>query len=117
MQQTTEYQPGLTIRTLRLEVPVDHGLARPPAIGPDTPADVALPADTLELFARVVTGTDGADKPYLVFLQGGPGGEAPRPSLTTSTPSWLRRALQDYQVVMLDPVSYTHLTLPTNREV
>lgn len=102
MQQTTEYQPGLTIRTLRLEAPVDHGLSRPPATGPDAPADVALPADTLELFARVVTGTDGADKPYLVFLQGGPGGEAPRPSLTLSSPSWLRRALQDYQVVMLD---------------
>ncbi len=37
-----------------------------------------------------------------MFLQGGPGSEAPRPTLVPATPPWLPRALQDYRVVMLD---------------
>lgn len=39
-------------------------------------------------------------KPFLVFLQGGPGNEAPRPA--PGHPPWLARALKDYRVVMLD---------------
>ena len=43
---------------------------------------------------------DGLDRPYLVFLQGGPGFEATRP---TSPPTgWMKRALQDYRVLLLD---------------
>ncbi len=43
---------------------------------------------------------DGLDRPYLVFLQGGPGFEATRP---TSPPSgWMKRALADYRVLLLD---------------
>lgn len=87
MRTTTEHLPGLTLTTLTLEVPLDH-------------ADPT--GRQIEIFARVVTGEGGADKPYLVFLQGGPGNEAPRPSLTPDNPPWLRRALADYQVVMLD---------------
>lgn len=79
--------PGLTLTDLTLEAPLDH-------------ADPGSPA--IEVFARVVTGEGGADKPYLVFLQGGPGHEAPRPSLNPASPPWLPRALQEYQVVMLD---------------
>ncbi len=79
--------PGLNLTTLTLEVPLDH----------------ADPTGTqIEVFARVATGEDGAGKPYLVFLQGGPGHEAPRMSGVPGVPSWLARALQDYQVVMLD---------------
>ena len=48
-------------------------------------------AGTIEVFARVVTGEAGEGRPYLVFLQGGPGSEAPRPSLPGSPP-WLERA-------------------------
>ncbi|WP_374928310.1 alpha/beta fold hydrolase [Kytococcus sedentarius] len=101
-RESTEAQPGLSVRTVRMEVPVDHGLATPPAAPSEALAGVDLPADTLELFARIVTGEGGQEKPYLVYLQGGPGGESPRPSLTVSTPSWLGRALQDFQVVLLD---------------
>ena len=40
------------------------------------------------------------DRPYLVFLQGGPGFEATRP---TSPPTgWMKRALKDYRVLLLD---------------
>ncbi len=37
--------------------------------------------------------------PWLVFLQGGPGGRAPRP---TQRNGWLGRALQDHRVLLLD---------------
>ena len=43
---------------------------------------------------------DGGDRPYLLFLQGGPGFEATRP---TSPPTgWMKRALADYRVLLLD---------------
>lgn len=86
MRTTTETLPGLTLTNLFLDAPLDH-------------ADAS--AGTIEVFARVVTGEGGSGKPYLVFLQGGPGHEAPRPSLPSSPP-WLPRLLADYQVVMLD---------------
>ncbi len=55
---------------------------------------------TLTVFTREVAAPDGEDRPYLVFLQGGPGFEASRP---TSPPSgWMKRALADYRVLLLD---------------
>ena len=55
---------------------------------------------TLTVFTREVAAPDGANRPYLVFFQGGPGFEATRP---TSPPSgWMRRALADYRVLLLD---------------
>ncbi len=85
--RTTSTLPGLTLTDLTLQAPRDH-------------ADPA--AGTIEVFARVVTGEGGEGKPYLVFLQGGPGNEAPRPSLVPPNPPWLPRALEDFQVVLLD---------------
>lgn len=85
MRTITENLPGLTITNLWLDAPLDH---RHPE------------AETIEIFARVATAEGGADKPYLVFLQGGPGFEAPRP--TIDSPSWVSRLLREYQVVMLD---------------
>jgi pimeloyl-ACP methyl ester carboxylesterase len=79
--------PGLTLTDITLDAPLDH--ARPEA-------------GSIEIFARVVTGEGGSEKPYVVFLQGGPGSEAPRPTLVPVNPPWLPRLLQDYQVVMLD---------------
>jgi pimeloyl-ACP methyl ester carboxylesterase len=54
----------------------------------------------ITVFTREVAAPDGTDRPYLLFLQGGPGFEAARP---TSPPSgWMKRALQDYRVLLLD---------------
>jgi pimeloyl-ACP methyl ester carboxylesterase len=58
--------------------------------------------ETLEVFAREVAAPDGRDRPYLLFLQGGPGLEAPRPVGLPTTPGWLPRALRDFRVLMLD---------------
>lgn len=57
---------------------------------------------TIDVFARIATRVGGEDLPYLVFLQGGPGNEAPRPSLNPLNPNWLGVALEEYRVVMLD---------------
>ncbi len=55
---------------------------------------------TISVFTREVAVPDGLDRPYLVFLQGGPGFEATRP---TSPPSgWMARALADFRVLLLD---------------
>lgn len=83
----TESFPGLSLTTLTLDAPLDH--AQPGG-------------ETIEIFARIATADGGDDKPYLVFLQGGPGHEAARPGLVPATPPWLPRVLADYQVVMLD---------------
>ncbi len=68
------------------------------------PLDWANPRDgrTLDIHASVVTREGGEDLPYLVFLQGGPGNEAPRALAAPFSPPWLEAALKEYRVVMLD---------------
>jgi pimeloyl-ACP methyl ester carboxylesterase len=70
-----------------LEVPLDH--SRPEG-------------EKLTVFAREVADPDGADKPFLVYFEGGPGYEAPRPTRVPINPGWLGRALQDFRVLLLD---------------
>jgi pimeloyl-ACP methyl ester carboxylesterase len=79
--------PGLLLTEHEFSVPLDH--ARPEG-------------ERLAVFAREVADPDGGDRPYLVFLQGGPGFEAARPTRHPSAPGWLDRALRDYRVLMLD---------------
>lgn len=78
---------GIVTIEHRLAVPLEHGTEG---------------GETIEVFAREIASPDGRDRPFLVFLQGGPGHEAPRPSGATMGPSWLPRALADYRVLMLD---------------
>ena len=84
---TTYRTHGLVLTEHDFEVPVDHDR-------PDS--------SRITVFAREVADPDGLDKPYLLFLQGGPGFEAPRPTRHPSGPAWLDRALQDFRVLMLD---------------
>ncbi len=79
--------PGLVLTEHTLTLPLDH----------DRPEGVSI-----EVFAREVAAPGGGERPFLVFLQGGPGQEAPRPVGRPAAPSWLSRALQDYRVLMLD---------------
>ncbi|MDO5726317.1 MAG: alpha/beta fold hydrolase [Bowdeniella nasicola] len=66
----------------------------------DVPHNYSRPSDgaTIKLFARIIG--DDQSKPYLLFLQGGPGSPAPRQGNPTT--GWIGRALQDYRVVLLD---------------
>ena len=78
--------PGTVLTDHVFTVPLDHG-------------DPAGPQ--IEVFAREVAAAAkaGARQPWLVFLQGGPGGASPRP---VGRESWLDRALEDYRVLLLD---------------
>jgi pimeloyl-ACP methyl ester carboxylesterase len=78
---------GLVLTEHEIAVPLDH--ARPDG-------------ETITVFAREVADPDGRDRPLLVYLQGGPGSEAPRPTRLPSSPGWLDRALTEFRVLMLD---------------
>ena len=69
----------------------------------DVPLDPLDPGgEHIEVYAREVRAPDlaDADQPYLLFLQGGPGGRSPRPG--GDAPGWLGWALRRYRVLLLD---------------
>jgi pimeloyl-ACP methyl ester carboxylesterase len=67
------------------------------------PLDHARPdGERITVFAREVADPDGRDRPFLVYLQGGPGYESPRPTRLPADPGWLERALKEHRVLMLD---------------
>ena len=77
--------PGAVVTEREHRMPLDHA-------DPD--------GERITVFTREVAAPDGLDRPYLVFLQGGPGFEATRP---TSPPSgWIKRALAEYRVLLID---------------
>jgi pimeloyl-ACP methyl ester carboxylesterase len=82
---TTYRIPGAVLTEREHQVPLVH----------DEPS-----RGTISVFTRELAAPDGLDRPCLVFLQGGPGFEASRP---TSPPSgWMARALADFRVLLLD---------------
>ena len=54
----------------------------------------------IRVFTRELAAPDEVVRPYLVFLQGGPGFEATRPATPPS--GWMARALADFRVLLLD---------------
>ncbi|MGW2813677.1 alpha/beta fold hydrolase [Streptomyces sp. NPDC001415] len=79
-------QPGVVLTDHVFQVPLDHGAPR---------------GEQIEVYARevVAVGKERAQLPWLLYLQGGPGGRAARP---VGRDSWLDRALDDYRVLLLD---------------
>jgi pimeloyl-ACP methyl ester carboxylesterase len=66
------------------------------------PLDYANPTGAqIDIFAREVAAVskEYAEQPWLLFLQGGPGGKSPRPP---AGGGWIKRATQDYRVLLLD---------------
>jgi pimeloyl-ACP methyl ester carboxylesterase len=78
--------PGLHFTDHSVTVPLDHG---DPGGG------------SIEVFAREVVASDrvGEELPWLLFLQGGPGGKAPRPA---GAGHWVGHAVQTHRVLLLD---------------
>ncbi|WP_406294981.1 alpha/beta hydrolase [Embleya sp. NBC_00888] len=78
--------PGMALIDHTFTVPLDHSR-------PDGP--------TIEVFAREVVDPTAVDKkrPWLCFLQGGPGGKSARPNRPAG---WLQRALRTHRVLLLD---------------
>ncbi len=79
--------PGLVAIEHSFEIPLDH--AEPMG-------------ERITVFARELADPDGRNRPFLVYFQGGPGFEAPRPTRRPNAPGWLDRALRDFRVLMLD---------------
>jgi pimeloyl-ACP methyl ester carboxylesterase len=79
-------QPGTVLTDRVFTVPLDHG----------NPG-----GEQIEVFGRAVVaaGDAAGHLPWLVFLQGGPGFGAQRPS---GREAWLDRALKDFRVLLLD---------------
>jgi pimeloyl-ACP methyl ester carboxylesterase len=102
MKTITHRLPGLVLTDHEFAVPLDHA----------SPDDAKI-----TVFAREVVAPDkeSAELPWLVFFQGGPGFGSPRP---LSRSGWLKRALEDYRVLLLDqrgtghsaPVNYQTLS-------
>jgi pimeloyl-ACP methyl ester carboxylesterase len=96
-------QPGTVITDHTFEVPLDH-------------ADPA--GERIRLYAREVVAAgrqhdgDRQRLPWLLFLQGGPGGRSPRP---LGSDGWLPRALEDYRVLLLDQRGTGH-SAPATRQ-
>src|SRR5688500_5208996 len=86
--------PGLVMTDHTCTVPLDH-------TDPD--------GSTIEVFAREVVAPDrvGDDLPWLLFLQGGPGGKSPRP---TAASGWLGHAVNTHRVLLLDQRGTGHST-------
>jgi pimeloyl-ACP methyl ester carboxylesterase len=83
----THRPPGLVLSDHEFAVPLDH--ERPDG-------------ERIAVYARevVATARERDELPWLVFFQGGPGGEANRP--TSPSEFWLPRALKEYRVLLLD---------------
>lgn len=87
MVTVTHRIPGLVLSDHTFQAPLDHA-ARGGAM--------------IEIFGRVVSaaGNEGKELPWLLFLQGGPGFAAPRPATNSG---WIKRAVSEYHVLLLDP--------------
>lgn len=75
---------GTVIKDHTFTVPLDHA-------APD--------GETLKVFAREFRAAEDDDKPWLLYLQGGPGGKGSRPARVSG---WMAEALKHYRVLMLD---------------
>ena len=83
---TSHVLPGMVLTDHRFELPLDHSQPG---------------GETITVFAREVVAANRVDEalPWLLFLQGGPGHESPRPPASAA---WLAVALQHYRVLLLD---------------
>ncbi len=90
---------GVALRDHRFDAPLDH-------------ADPSGPS--IQLFAREMydPALESEDLPWLLFLQGGPGGRGNRPLGLTG---WLREASKSFRVLMLDQRG-TGLSTPASRQ-
>ncbi|MGW6914525.1 alpha/beta fold hydrolase [Kitasatospora sp. NPDC054939] len=96
---TASRLPGIVTTDHVFHLPLDHS---------------APQGEQIAVYARevVASGREKDELPWLLFLQGGPGGKAGRP---LGRDTWLVRALDDYRVLLLDQRG-TGRSTPANRQ-
>jgi len=77
---------GLVITDYNLKVPLDYTNDN---------------SEKIIIFARKVSREENFKNslPYLIFFQGGPGYESPRP---ISDSGWIKRASEEYDIILID---------------
>ena len=107
---TSYHVPGLYVEDHSIDVPLDWRGLEPMllAVGSTMrrgaiPTPIAGVPESIKLFYRVVCAPDriNDDLPLLLFLQGGPGGESPRP-LSPTSDGWIEEAVKHFRVVLPD---------------
>lgn len=86
---------GMHVSDHWIRVPLDH----------DHPT-----GETIKLYAREISTDESL--PWLLYLQGGPGGKSPRPA---GLSGWLAEAVKHFRVLLLDQRG-TGLSTPANRQ-
>ncbi|MDO4898487.1 MAG: alpha/beta fold hydrolase [Rothia sp. (in: high G+C Gram-positive bacteria)] len=97
-----------TIGNLKLidhwfSLPLTHGLAL--SQGADAAASSPFASQSITVFAREVIDTsenlttDEENRPYMVYLQGGPGGKSPRPA---TEGGWVAELAKTHRLILLD---------------
>lgn len=101
MQLAKYYLPGLAVEDYSIEVPLDWRGLEPAQLAASGLSD--FNGEKIELFYRMVCSPEnvGRDLPLLVYLQGGPGGQGPRP-LSPTSDGWLEEAVKHFRVVLPD---------------
>ena len=104
------YVPGLYVEDHSIDVPLDWRGLEPALLAVGSTmrrgaagAPISGAPESTKLFYRTITSPENvhADLPTLIYLQGGPGGESPRPLSPTSN-GWIEEAVKHFRVVLPD---------------
>ncbi len=104
------YVPGLYVEDHAIDVPLDWRGLEPAllALGMNLrrgafPDPIPGMPESIKLFYRVVCAPEHVhdELPLLVYFQGGPGGESPRPISPTSD-GWIAEAIKHFRVILPD---------------
>ncbi len=110
MKLASYYVPGLYVEDHSIDVPLDWRGLEPALLAVGSTmrrgaivAPIAGAPESVKLFYRVVCSPENinADLPLLVYLQGGPGGESPRP-LSPTSDGWMAEAVKHFRIVLPD---------------
>ncbi len=110
MKLASYYVPGLYVEDHSIDVPLDWRGLEPALLAVGSTmrrgaiaSPIAGAPESAKLFYRVVCSPENinADLPLLVYLQGGPGGESPRP-LSPTSDGWMAEAVKHFRIVLPD---------------
>ncbi|TPF97298.1 proline iminopeptidase [Bifidobacterium sp. UTCIF-39] len=95
--------PGLVVEDHAIEVPLDWHGRDPMDVVRSGFGETDDGGETIGLFYRVLCAPEHVhdDLPLLVFLQGGPGGQCPRP-LGPDDDGWIAEAIRHFRVILPD---------------